>query len=186
MTLPNGENGLNPNIELAFATTSDGSIPARSTLDQQTVEALLKQRIKESGGWSSAHDAAFDSLLGNASTPLFTRVIFTAIKALTNINLTPNISINAIFDGIAAETVQFLDKIIPALDASKVSSGQFSQSLVSGLGDSLTAITSDVELANRIIDLKSAAGSNLMLNPDFGNMLITRFPYSTGVTQATP
>ena len=183
MTLPNGENGLNPNIELAFATTSDGSIPARSTLDQQTVEALLKQRIKDSGGWSSAHDAAFDSLLGNASTPLFTRVIFTAIKALTNINLTPNISINAIFDGIAAETVQFLDKIIPALDASKVSSGQFSQSLVSGLGDSLTAITSDVELANRIIDLKSAAGSNLMLNPDFGNMLITRFPYSTGVTQ---
>jgi hypothetical protein len=183
MTLPNGENGLNPNIELAFATTSDGSIPARSTLDQQTVEALLKQRIKDSGGWSSAHDAAFDSLLGNASTPLFTRVIFTAIKALTNINLTPNLNIASIFDGIASETVQFLEKIVPPLDASKIGSGQVPQTMVLGLGDALTAITTDVTLANKIIDLKSAAGSNLMLNPDFGNMLITRFPYSTGVTQ---
>lgn len=67
MTLPNGPDGISPDIDRAFPlsadrTDPDQSIANRDTFDQSTVEAKLKQQVRESQGWHNAHLAAYSGL----------------------------------------------------------------------------------------------------------------------------
>jgi hypothetical protein len=67
VTLPNGADGLGPNIALAFPLTVDSTDPNQSLanrdgFDQPTVESMLKEDIKASQGWNGASNAMFAGL----------------------------------------------------------------------------------------------------------------------------
>lgn len=78
-----GADGLSPLIDLAFPLTNDGSVPARVTLDQPTVEAQLKARMKESSGWGSAHQAGFGGL--PAGVPMNLALLMKIAEQITGI-----------------------------------------------------------------------------------------------------
>lgn len=177
MTLPNGEQGLSPNISLAYALSNDGSIPFRALLDQPTAEELLKQQVRESDGWQSAHQAAFEGLIGDPNTPLIVKIVWTVFKSITNINGAITKTIGNILNEVSLNRVQVLENVIPALDANKITSGRFAQNMIENLIDDLGALARSIEAAQEIVDLKSATGGNLMLNGNFSNSTINRFPY---------
>lgn len=119
MTLPNSQDGLSPNVDLAFAVSGTGgsvpgasgasgasgfiadiglvSIPGQANLDQTTVEGILRTRMSNSTGWKFASDTAFEGLLGDFGLPLITRIILTAIHSIFGIDLS-GIDLSGLFE----------------------------------------------------------------------------------------
>lgn len=82
-----GAGALSDLIAIAFPLTAgDGSIPARSGLNQPTVETLLKSQMQDSAGWKSATDIGFAGL--PAGIPLFVGMLAKLAEQITGIDVT--------------------------------------------------------------------------------------------------
>lgn len=189
MTLPNGADGLSDNIDLAFPLSAGSPIPGQSlanrdTFDQPTVEAMLKDDIRSSQGWQSAHQAGYAGLPSGVpqiigilakvaeqitGIPVSTWVAqWTANPIVANLNAVVTDSLAAIYQtsvniqqflgsldftdpdfNLLTAAQQFFDIIlapinkiatlvggfilstlIPGLDASKIVTGTFPQSML--------------------------------------------------------
>jgi hypothetical protein len=190
VTLPNGADGLSDNIDLAFPLSAGSPIPGQSlanrdTFDQPTVEAMLKDDIRASQGWQSAHQAGYAGLPSGVpqiigilakvaeqitGIPVSTWVAqWTANPIVANLNAVVTDSLAAIYQtsvniqqflgsldftdpsfNLLTAAQQFFDiilapinkiatlvggfilsTIIPGLDASKITTGTFPQSMLS-------------------------------------------------------
>lgn len=150
--MPNGAAGLSGNIDLAFALSSDGSIPERANLDQPTVEALLKQRVKDSEGWGGAHHAAFDGLLGGPMA-LVQNIIATIFHSFTGIIATGWNTVTDILEAIGDGLTTLLSTLIPGLDASNIISGKFAMDMIEGLVEFLEGVPIIGDLVEAIVGI---------------------------------
>lgn len=134
-----GATGLSPNIDLVFAGTDDGSIPAKKDLDQPAAESLLKSQMQESEGWNSAHEAGYSDL--TFGVPFVTNILLQVVDQvwdLTPLGFLP-FHPSDLLDFIAF--IPILGSIIPGLDASKITSGNFPQEMITGLVDVIGELT---------------------------------------------
>lgn len=150
--MPNGAAGLSGNIDLAFALSSDGSIPGRADLDQPTVEGILKQKVKESDGWSGAHSAAFDGLLGGPIA-LVQNIIVTVFHAFTGMITTGWNNLVEILEHVGDGITTFITTLIPGLDASNIISGQFAMNMIEGLVEFLESVPILGDLVEAIVGI---------------------------------
>ncbi|WP_374159068.1 hypothetical protein ACEWX3_07550 [Mycobacterium sp. G7A2] len=87
--------------------------------------------------------------------------------------------VQRIFGAIGSTANAILSAVIPGLDTSKITSGTFAQSMISGL---TTALSNLLPWNWFVHDRR--AGTNLVFSPDFEDTTVARQKYSTGTVLA--
>jgi len=145
--------GLNPVLlPLSFAFSvgrddPDQSVSALGDRDQPTIVAKLKDLMKESPGWLTAHEAGFKDL--TAGVPFVTAILLAIADKIWDMTPLGGLPFDPsdVLDFIHG--LPALSDLIPGLDASKIISGHFAQSMIENLTDDLGDI---VDHAQDIID----------------------------------
>lgn len=148
MTMPNKTAGLSSKgMEWAFSAddtiAGDHSIHHASNRTQPIIMDVLKAGMQISGGWLSAVEAAWAGLI--RGIPLVTSIFFGILDKIWDLTglgflWEPSDILDFISNGLS-----ILGSIIPGLDASKIISGTFPQSIINGLEGALSAITGSIQ-----------------------------------------
>lgn len=154
MTLPNELLGLaDVGLEFAFSTASSGflggvtdpsigtgggagSIPGAVNRTQSVITDILKAAMQQSTGWNAAHDAGYAGL--TSGVPLVPNIMLQMADMLWDLTGLGTIFQPSDLLGFISG-LPLLGGVIPGIDASKITSGQFGVAVLQQLIDAVSA-----------------------------------------------